>query len=396
MRLTNAQITQEIQRISERLIQYLNESRQPNPSQTIDTLLANWQNLRQLDNSFKSLNSGKSLITPKYLDYDDQLLSVISLHLEAIKAGYQSVTQPKQKVNVYVKEVNYYANYYQPRPWYHDYFLMSLLMDSHRAPSAPNRPSQQAHTREQSAEEQKAKLGIGAILALIALSGAALVSSLYVAIQTVKTLDEIFHGENLSANFSKLGITGLAAFSGAMVGLLLGASAFAMPIVGAVLTACVFAGISYKLCNLAQQNMTQSEHNQSAIDGDNRFKLTAKEEQGIAAKNLNPLMVKEALRELGIQYQQNRANSLRFWGSEAKHQREIIHLVRELKSGNYPENTIQIGRDKLFVLDRPTAAVVPPPSSEPVSQDAANQPSLYSSPYQEPMPTAPGFGGSPS
>src|SRR5690606_159131 len=151
--------------------------------------------------------------------------------------------------------------------------------------------------------------------------------------QALRSFDEMIHNENMLANISKLGAVGAAAISGAFIGMLIGASAFAMPVVGAILTAAIAAGVSFKLATMIHKHLQKSETTFSAIDGDNRFKLIESEWRNLEAQGFNPYAVNEAIRELAIEMKHTDANSLLFLGQAMKRRGEIIDSIRLLKSG---------------------------------------------------------------
>lgn len=355
--LDEAYFSDKIEEMSENLVNYMSNKGINDPRNLIARLLeapaGKLATADSINAKFRRL-TGANLI--QLLQTSDQysidkLDYIARLHLTAISDGYalaklsnveQQTNGPSQSAIVHhvYHHHSYYNNSWSSHSILHDIILWDWLMNGGFGGHSSSRSSN---------SDDENGMSLGAILLLIGMAGSAAVAGLYAVVQTVQLSDELIHGERPWENIAKLGVVGAAATAGVFLGMLIGASAFAMPALGAVLTATILAGVSFKAINMIMKATQKSENTFSMIDGDSRFKLTPREWQKLQVQGYNPFVVNEALRELAVEMKNTDANSMMFLGKACKHKREIIDTMRKLKSGKIHDKTILVGK-KMFQL----------------------------------------------
>ena len=391
MAYEEARYSNHIENMTYRILEYMQISSTQDPSGLVNYLLeapeGSFPTVQSINVRFRQI-TGEYPLIPEPTDRSEQskLDYIARVHLTAVRDGYamsQRLEQDSGLAAPAVRNVHYHNHHCNNR-WgnnslLHDLIIWDWIMNGGSRGRGHDR-------RRERDKNNKEGMSAGAVLLLIAMAGSAAVAGLYAVVQTVKTFEELAHNENTWENVAKLGAVGAAATAGVFLGMLLGSSAFAMPVLGAILTAVIFAGTAFKLSNLVHDHYQKSEYTDSMIDKDSRFKLTEEEWINLRDNNYNPYVVNEAIRELGIEMKNINANSMMFWSSANKERRKVLNLLRQLRTGK-TDRTILIGK-KLFQLtsdyqeaDAPLAMeerYVPRPELLEISHATADTPTLYS------------------
>lgn len=391
MALTNAQVTECIEEMSDKFKQFQKDYTKKipdiSPLEIVNQLL--WTShypltLRQLNQNYQTMIGHHGyLITPPTSEAAQQkLLSVAQIHLKAIAEGYLATKVASEQKAIQQSTAEAHAATQRAKVIHHvhhnatrddNFWFWLYILDRPSHNRTPTNPSQQKHDNNQ----DPSSLGILLAITLLIAAGGTLG---YSVMQTYHRIEEILHGEDMLANTTKLSVTAFAAWQGYMLGISLGATYLANPLLGAICTAIIASAAGMKLSKWGAELAHQSTNTTSALAYDPRFCLTDNERYALIGKGYNPQMVEEAIRVIAIQIKKTPANGLKFWDNPHK---PLIDLVRQLKQG-YGYEILNF-EGKCFDLMRRTAqAEVCAP---PLYNVQPTKPIFYSDspPYAQPV-----------
>lgn len=160
----------------------------------------------------------------------------------------------------------------------------------------------------------------------------------HVSPQFTTLFDELFHGENIAVNLTSLILIITVSAGAGYIGWMacatlvaLAATAALTPLgwIAGVLTLTAIVLAAAALCLTLMQNIKTSSLNNSTIEGDARFDLSAAEAQSLTNKGYDANVIREIIRELGLQYQT----------SDTQTQGQIVAEYRKVKQGDFSNKT---------------------------------------------------------
>lgn len=378
MTLTNAQITSIVEATSKKMQTALqmekkeverNRVHEFNPSNLVNYLLSSRgyaiSSLEQLNQNWAEATRGKGL-GPRLVDIPTnphdaaRLLTITRIQLTAITAGFEASREDRtndrpidtdRRDKVRVERVYYYGGYHHCHndTFWRDMYLINLLTRP-SYPSGGYFPSAPVQVPTGGSGDED---GIGVVGYLVALLmiGAAAVTIGYAVVESYKRCNEIINGEDILGNLTKLTVTGVAAWQGAIIGAMIGAAMFHNPILGAVCASVILAAVGMKLAKMVVSGYHSLTNDTSAIANDPRFCLSDKQSNKLFAQGYDPEVVKEAIREVGVLLKANNANGIMFWNQENSDRGNLVKLMRDLKAGFGYKDVVING--KSFNLMRP-------------------------------------------
>jgi hypothetical protein len=276
-------------------------------------------NLSQADNSF----------TPT---------AILQQQAEAERKAAES-----RNIHIYVHHRRSYALWY-------DWWIFNHSF--HHCYHAPVSYSSNSH---KSKEEDKSNPAL--VLLAGVMVGAAIIASLYTAIEAGRCIDQLAHAEDIFGNITKLVFTALGGSFGVGFGLFAGAALFEAPVIGALVGCLIVSGIAIAAAKKLVEHINSDANYDSALAYDPRFCLSNKEADHLRAQGYDVRAVSEALREIAIAYDKAHkdAISLCFWSASNKDKAILIDLMREVKAG-FPSHQF-VFNNKLFNFAPPTVAM---------------------------------------
>lgn len=350
------------------------------PVETLNTLIqACHDNLVQLNNASNHRQGLAQLNTiayqtvhcflvvkePHTLQDQRLLLAAIQIQLEAMRDGYriglmhsdvatrygqENFSLPRE--NAPPREVHHVHYVYERNTFWQDMLMWDLLLNRsflsplpvyHRPyvePWYPTFPEQRTNKRN-SSDDDAASLMFYLMLGAIAAAAA-----VYGTVHSLRTLNEVVHGEQLGSNLLKLGLVTAAGGLGSVAGLSLAMAATTNPAFCMIAGAIILSSLAYLPLNALQQSMLESQ-----IEGDSRFCLTKAEEVNLMREGFNPIKVNEAIRALAIEMKNTTAYAMKFWSEGNKRRGQIIDTLRMLKSGNIKHATVIVGKQAFKLVD---------------------------------------------
>lgn len=390
MTLKNAEVTLQIEELTKNF-KRMNEQTLPNVKKLLGPTYSNPTapiSLETLNQNYKNITGTSKDLIPvmvKYTPQDKQQLADIAvIQLRAIADGFENVAQnstestpkPAPKKAARSSYVNRSAQTATPRNprievyhyrrsddnFWRDMMLWNMIFGNNG--STTNVYNNYGDNNKNSEE----KVGLAGIMFAGLMIAGALGTIGYSVMQTYYRIDEIVHGEDMLANTAKVSVTAFAAWQGYMLGAMLGAAAFANPVLGGLCAACIVSAGAMKLSKWGAELYHQSNNTTSALDYDPRFCLNASQESYYSQTlSLNSDVANEALRECAIAMKSDPTNGLIFWQNPHA---ELINLVRNIKTGNVPDKIII--NEKTFDLSlpmKPKQHFGPKPSMATTSSD---------------------------
>ncbi len=319
-------------------------------------------------NSAASNLMGQALVPAPPFQIDDQriLLAAIEVHLEAMREGYRiglmhgespsfrrnNFSLPSE--NRQPRTVHHVHYVYERDTFWRDMFIWNAILDSHRSFGyRPLPPYHRAHVEpwypsfpeQHASKKSKDDDGASALFYLMVAAVAA-AAAVYGTVHTLRTLDEVVHGEHLGTNLLKLGLVTSSAGLGSIAGLSLAAAAVANPVFCAIAGAIILGSLAYIPLNALQKSTLESQ-----IEGDGRFQLSESESSHLKVKGFSPEKVNEAIRALAIEMKNTTAYAMNFWSDGNKRRGQIIDTLRMLKSGQIKVATLVVGKQAFKLVD---------------------------------------------
>lgn len=297
-----------------------------------------------------------------YSRADNEFTPTVVLEAEAERLRQQN--EPKQ-IHVYVHHRRTY------NLWY-DWMVFDHIMHHrhHQCFDAASQNNQ--HDKSKKKEDQ---INPALVLLAVVTVGAAIIATLYTAIEAGRCIDQLAHAEDIFGNISKLVLTALGGSLGVGFGMLAGAALFEAPVIGALVGCLVLSGLAIAAAKKVVEHVHSRSNYDSALAYDPRFCLSNEEKDHLHARGYNVQAVSEALREIAIAYDKAHkdAMSVCFWSASNKDKAILINLMREVKAG-FPSHQF-VFNNKLFNFAPAMVAM----SNEPVEGIVLE---MYNSPSQ--------------
>ena len=178
---------------------------------------------------------------------------------------------------------------------------------------------------------------------------------LYPIGQIYQRIEEIAHGENLTAHFTAFSMAAIAAWQGYVVGALIAASFLANPLLGAICTSLIATSATLATSSWGESLVHYAFNTRSATESSPLFSLTSRQENFLDSSGFDVKAIEEAIREYAVEFNQRPGDGLAFW---KRSNQDIIDKIRTLKGGL--ENAEVTIRGKFFNLMKAEPEASPP------------------------------------
>ncbi len=337
-----------------------------------------------------------------------KLLDALTIHLSAIAAGFQAgsydYSQQNHEEQTPIIQRVYYVGGYRHYDYYHDdfwrdMFFIHMLSDwnwhshYHHGPSEPYT----RRTSGESCDEDTMKAVVICVIVGCLLIAAAAVSA-YLFFELGKTLEQLFHFENIISNSSKLLALGGGGFGGFLLGVMLAGalsvSSPALPIVIGICLALIIGAVSLGLTGKTFDLIKSHTSTNSAISQDTRFQLSIFEKARLKRRGFDVNEINEAIRELASCYTKTQSKTFSFNRDKTK----LIKQLRLLKQGKIQSDYFYFNHKAFHIKKTPNIEPTPsemnerPPAYNPEWSLFSPQPPSYQEAcqnYTSPIASAP-------